>query len=185
MIFRFIIAMMSLWSRQDPHPAPPQNEARMAAVIVSIAPDTSQIEAGRYAAAISTAAQKYNIDWTIITALIWRESRFEERNISHTRDYGLGQHHCPSFFCRRQPTPAQLACLLDGPCNIDLTAQELIEDQKQCARMGKLRCRDFIQLYNPTSHGYSTRTRAVAAKIGRLDAQEKKQLGTLADKPVL
>jgi hypothetical protein len=129
------------------------------------------------------------MEWPLLTAILYRESRFEEKNISHTNDWGIGQHHCPSFFCKRKPTEEQKACLLDAACNIELTAQELIRAQNWCHR--KKGCRDWVQLYNPTSRGYAARTRFIMRNIERMAAKEKAhvdadaQATRVASRPVL
>ena len=157
----------------------------IAAVIMSLRPEVPQEKATVFAAAIEKASRKYEIEWSLLTAILRRESHFQEKNISRTSDYGIGQHHCPSFYCGKKPTPEQRACLLDAECNIDLTAQELIYKIKTCKRLGK-RCTDFVQMYNPHSKGYAARTRAMQREIEDL-ARKKRLLmdRVVAERPIL
>jgi Transglycosylase SLT domain len=156
----------------------------IAAVILNLYPKVPTENATVYATAIEQASRTYDIEWPLITALLYRESHFNPVNVSPTNDYGIGQHHCPSFYCQRKPTPEQKACMLDAACNIDLTAQELVYKMKTCHRMGR-RCTDFVQLYNPGSPGYARRTRAVAKRIERMAAKQRLLLGPPDAKPIL
>ncbi|MCC6994921.1 MAG: transglycosylase SLT domain-containing protein [Deltaproteobacteria bacterium] len=156
----------------------------IAAVIVTLQPKVTPERAEVYAVAIEQTARKYDVDWTLLTAIINRESHFQPYNISRTNDYGMGQHHCPSFYCGKHPTPEQKACLLDAVCNIDLTGQELVYKKKTCARKGK-RCADWVQMYNPGSKGYAQRTRALEAQIKQMAAKHRVLVERLEGKPVL
>ena len=140
----------------------------IAAVILTLAPHVPPQNAMGYAESIHTASATHRVDWRALTATIHRESRFKRHARSKTNDYGLGQHHCPSFFCDKVPTPAQMACLMDPGCNIHLTARELSGKIRLCRK--KRTCKDFLQLYNPGSHGYAQRTRDVMDRIDKIAA---------------
>src|SRR5579884_1045662 len=83
-------------------------------------------KAAYYAACMVRAETEYNIPWTRLAAIIQHESQWRPALVSETNDYGLGQHHCPSFFCAKHPGPMAKAALLDPCTNIQLTAEELV-----------------------------------------------------------
>jgi len=133
-------------------------------------PQVTPPKAAYYAACMVRAEAEYSIPWTQLAAIIEHESQWRPQLISQTNDYGLGQHHCPSFFCRRRPAPAVRAALLDPCTNIQLVAEELARKRARCHR--KKNCRDYVTLYNPGNPTYATQierwqTKFKAAARGR------------------
>ena len=45
------------------------------------------------AACMASAEQNYRVPWSRLAAVIQHESQWRTSLISHTNDYGLGQHH--------------------------------------------------------------------------------------------
>ena len=109
--------------------------------------------AAYYAACMVRAEQEYNVPWPRLAAIIQHESQWRPGLVSRTNDYGLGQHHCPSFFCGRRPTAVVKAALLDPCTNISLTAEELVRQRARCKK--NKNCKDYVKLYNPGNPTYA------------------------------
>ena len=109
-------------------------------------------KAAFYAACLVRAEEAHQIAWTRIAAIVQHESQWREHLISKTNDFGLGQHHCPSFFCSRHPSAVERAALLEPCTNLLLTADELAHERARCRRS---HCGDYVRLYNPGTPSYS------------------------------
>jgi hypothetical protein len=117
--------------------------------------------AGFYAACLLRAEEAHRVPWPRIAAVVQHESQWRAELVSSTNDFGLGQHHCPSFFCARHPLPVQRAALLEPCTNLLVTAAELDHKRRYCRR---IECRDYVALYNPGNPTY-------AAGIARWEAR--------------
>jgi hypothetical protein len=124
--------------------------ATVAVLQLAPQPAMTPVRAGYYAACMVEAQQSYGIPWVRLAAIIQHESQWREGLVSATNDYGLGQHHCPSFFCSREPTPAERVALLHPCVNIQLTAEELARARHECRH-----CGDYVQRYNPGNPTYA------------------------------
>jgi soluble lytic murein transglycosylase-like protein len=136
-------------------------EATAALLHVAPQPTMTPPKAAYYAACMVQAEQTYGIPWSQVAAIIQHESQWRETLVSATNDYGLGQHHCPSFFCSREPSPLAKAALFDPCMNIQLTAEELTRKRKRCRK-----CGNYVKLYNPGNPTY-------ARQIARWEAKFK------------
>ena len=135
--------------------------ASMALVQVA-RPPLAPPRAGYYAACMVRAEQVYRVPWVRVAAIIQHESQWREKLVSPTNDWGLGQHHCPSFFCSRHPTDAARTALLDPCLNIQLTAAELSRERKACRRR---HCGNYVKLYNPGNPHYAVHIARWEAKL--------------------
>ena len=135
------------------------------AAVLQLAPQprVNPPRAAYYAACMVRAEQEYRIPWPRLAAIIQHESQWRPALVSRTNDYGLGQHHCPSFFCKRRPTPIVKAALLDPCANIQLLAEELVRKRARCKR--NKTCKDYVELYNPGNPTYSAQIHKWEAKF--------------------
>jgi soluble lytic murein transglycosylase-like protein len=145
------------------------------AAVLQLAPHPQMTppRAAYYAACMVKAEQEYNMPWPRVAAIIQHESQWRPALVSQTNDYGLGQHHCPSFFCGRRPGPMVKAALLDGCTNIQLTAEELVRKRVHCKK--KHGCKDYVKLYNPGNPTYADQIHRWEAKF-RAAAKGPKQV---------
>jgi len=138
-------------------------QATVALMHVAPQPRVSPPKAAYYAACMVRAEQEYNVPWPRLAAIIQHESQWRPELVSQTHDYGLGQHHCPSFFCARKPTPVIKAALLDPCTNIQLTAEELARKRASCKK--NKNCKDYVKLYNPGNPTYAEQIHKWEAKF--------------------
>jgi hypothetical protein len=137
--------------------------------VLSLAPASSKVtppRAAYYAACVVRAQRSYDIPWQQIAGVIQHESQWRETIVSHTNDYGLGQHHCPSFFCQRKPGFLERLAMFEPCANIQLTAQELSHKRWRCGRKKKT-CKDYVALYNPGNPTYARSIHRWEAKFLR------------------
>jgi hypothetical protein len=123
--------------------------------VLQLAPQAQMTppRAAYYAACMISAERAYHVRWQRLAAIIQHESQWRPALVSATNDYGLGQHHCPSFFCRRHPSGLTRSVLLEPCSNIQLTAQELAHKRARCRHHAG--CRDYVRLYNPGNPTYA------------------------------
>lgn len=137
------------------------------AALLQLAPQprVTPPRAAYYAACLVAAERSTGVSWARLAAVIQHESQWRPTLVSGTSDYGLGQHHCPSFFCRRRPRAVLTRAILFEPCaNIQLTAEELARKRQACRRK---HCGNYVKLYNPGNPTY-------AAQIARWEAKFKR-----------
>jgi len=139
-------------------------QATVAILTIAPQPRVTPPQAAYYAACMVAAEQTYGVPWSRLAAIIQHESQWRTTLISRTNDYGLGQHHCPSFFCARRPKGLERSALLEPCSNIQLTAEELARKRFACRRR---HCGNYVKLYNPGNPTY-------AAQIARWEAKFKR-----------
>jgi soluble lytic murein transglycosylase-like protein len=142
--------------------------ATVAILTVSRAEDLTPRQAAHHAACLVDAANRFAVPWQRIAAVIDHETRWKADAVSQSNDFGLGQIHCPSRWCRRVPTPAQRKALLDPCHNIHMTAMELAHKRGLCRHRGR-DCRNgaYVSLYNPGQPKYYTSIRRLEARFRR------------------
>lgn len=133
--------------------------AAIALAIRSIAPNVSEEDANRYAAALQVEAERHDFDPLTGVAIIHHESRFTPRAISPDKeDFGLGQIRARHFgACKKDRDPKlrpSAGCravkerLLEPEENIRVMAELITSHRKICKqKVGNVRFQSWLASY--------------------------------------
>jgi soluble lytic murein transglycosylase-like protein len=123
-----------------------------AAAIFNFAPSTYPPTVMEWGACVAVSSARHRVPVDLLVSVIQHESQWDPEATSHTHDFGLGQMHCPSKWCRKaEPDEAERGRLLDPCTNIDMTAEFL-------------RTRG-LKAYNPGSPQHAQSVLALARKV--------------------
>lgn len=147
-------------------------EGLLAAIaILSLAPqgNVTAADAATLGICLVDASRRHELPWQQLAAVVHHESMWRRDARSHTNDYGLGQIHCPSKYCRQKPTPEELARLFDGCTNLGYSAELLASKKAICRKVGGA-CSGggYIRFYNPGSEVYLSAVLRIERRIQRV-----------------
>jgi hypothetical protein len=111
--------------------------------IVNVNPVVKPEKAVEMAICAVETSLSNNISLSRLLAIVSHESKWKHEAKGKTQDFGLGQIHCPSKYCKKLPTSEEIKTLL-SPCdNLKITGEIIKRNGKNVGR------------YNPGNSQYS------------------------------